>query len=86
MSNQYDEKIVTFCDGLDKSDLFLLDQYWLLLYQLFFDGKITNPYQDKKAYTNHLKSNNDTEENAMKREIQVFNTLKRDNVSFIDSR
>lgn len=86
LSNQYDEKIVTFCDGLDKSDLFLLDQYWLLLYQLFFDGKITNPYQDKKAYTNHLKSNNDTEENAMKREIQVFNTLKRDNVSFIDSR
>lgn len=86
LSNQHDEKIVTFCDKLDKSDLFFLDQYWLLLYQLFLDGKITNPYQDKKAYTNHLKSNNDTEENAMKREIQVFKTLKRNNVSFIDSR
>lgn len=85
-SNQYDDEIVKFCNELDKSDIFLLDQYWLLLYQLFFDEKITNPYQDKKAYTNHLKSNNDTEENAMKREIQVFNTLKKNNVRFIDSR
>ena len=85
LSNQYDDEIVTFCNGLDKSDLFLLDQYWLLLYQLFFDDKITNPYQAKKAYANHLKSNNDTEENAMNREIQVFNTLKKNSVSFIDS-
>ncbi|MFC1787204.1 hypothetical protein ACFLY8_04165 [Halobacteriota archaeon] len=45
-SKQYDNKIVAFGDNLDKSDLFLLDQYWLLLYQLFFDGKISNPYKD----------------------------------------
>lgn len=46
LSNQYDDKIVSFCNGLDKNDLFLLDKYWLLLYQLFFDGKISNPYKD----------------------------------------
>ena len=86
LSKQHDNEIIAFCDGLDKSNLFLLDQYWLLLYQLFFDRKIINPYHDKTAYINHLKSNNDTEENAMKREIQVFNTLKSNGISFIESR
>lgn len=85
LSKQYDNKVKDFCNSLDKSDLFLLDQYWLLLYQLFFDGKISNPYKDKTAYTNHLKSNTDTPENAMNREIQVFNLLKSEGVSFIES-
>jgi len=85
LSKQYDKEVIDFCDSLDKSDLFLLDQYWLLLYQLFFDEKIPNPYQDKTAYTNHLKSRNDTLENAMEREIQVFNTLKSSKASFIES-
>ncbi len=43
------------------------------------------PYKDKTAYTNHLKSNTDTPENAMNREIQVFNLLKSEGVSFIES-
>lgn len=87
LSKQYDNEIVAFCDKqiINKSDLFLLDQYWLLLYQLFFDEKIPNPYQDKTAYKNHLKRRNDTLENAMGREIQVFDTLKSNGVSFIES-
>lgn len=44
LSGQYDSKVTAFCNHLDKTDYFLLDQYWLLLYQLFFDGKIANPY------------------------------------------
>jgi len=63
LSKQYDKEVIDFCDSLDKTDLFLLDQYWLLLYQLFFDEEIPNPYQDKK----------------------VFNTLKSNGVSFIES-
>ena len=47
LSKQHDNEIVAFCDDLDKSDFYLLDQYWLLLYQLFFDEKISNPYEDK---------------------------------------
>ena len=87
LSKHYDNKILDFCDKqiIDKSDLFLLDHYWLLLYQLFFDEKIPNPYQDKTAYKNHLKSRNDTRENAMRREIKVFDTLKSNGVSFIES-
>ena len=48
LSKQHEKKVIDFCNGLDKSVLFLLDQYWLLLYQLFFDGKISNPYNDDK--------------------------------------
>lgn len=44
---QNDKEVIAFCDGLNKSDIFLLDQYWLLLYQLYFDGKIINPYTTK---------------------------------------
>jgi len=58
-SKQHDEKVIAFCDSLNKSDYFLLDQYWLLLYQLFFDGKISNPYNgdnDKGEVFNILKN------------------------------
>ncbi len=46
LSKQHDKEVIDFCNSLDKSDLFLLDKYWLLLYQLFFDGKISNPYKN----------------------------------------
>jgi hypothetical protein len=83
LSKKYDNEVITFCNGLDKCDLFLLDQYWLLLYQLYIDGKIINPYDEKAAYTNHLLGKRDTPDNAMKREIQVFDSLKRHGVSFV---
>lgn len=47
LSKQYDNEVIAYCNGLDKTDIFLLDQYWLLLYQLFLDGKIANPYADE---------------------------------------
>jgi len=85
LSGQYDKEIVAFCDSLDKSDLFLLDQYWLLLYHLFFCGAISNPYEDKTAYANHLKNKKDTLENAMEREIRLFEVLKNKGVSFVEA-
>jgi len=36
--------VVAFATGLDASDLYELDQYWLLLYELFREGAIENPY------------------------------------------
>ena len=59
LSKQHDKEVIDFCNNLDKSDFFLLDRYWLLLYQLFFDGKISNPYNndyDKGEGFNILKS------------------------------
>lgn len=59
LSKQHDKEVIDFCNSLDKSDLFLLDKYWLLLYQLFFDEKIPNPYKndnDKGEVFNILKN------------------------------
>ena len=36
--------------SLNKSDLYELDQYWVLLYQLFNDGIIENPYREDKSF------------------------------------
>lgn len=47
---EHDEKIKCFVDNLGKNDLYELDQYWLLLYQLFFDEKIENPYKDENTF------------------------------------
>lgn len=38
------EKIASFALKLDKDDLYFLDKYWILLYQLFLDGLIPQPY------------------------------------------
>lgn len=38
------EQVVGFAKTLDQEDLYGMDQYWLLLYQLFKDGSITDPY------------------------------------------
>lgn len=83
LSKQYDPEVIAFCNGLDKTDIFLLDQYWLLLYQVFFDNKINNPYEDVNTYTDLIKGNKDTPENAMKREILAFETLKNNGVNFV---
>ncbi|MCC7571664.1 RNA-directed DNA polymerase [Candidatus Micrarchaeota archaeon] len=83
LSKQYDNEVITFCNSLDKTDIFLLDQYWLLLYQLFLDIKITNPYADENAYVDLLEKRADTIQDAMQREISAFETLKANGVSFV---
>lgn len=40
----FEEEVKAFVGTLDKSDLYELDQYWVLLYQRFFDRKEANPY------------------------------------------
>ena len=40
----HQERVVEFAVALATDDLYVLDQYWLLLYQLFFENKISNPY------------------------------------------
>ena len=83
LSKQFDSEVVAFCNGLDKTDIFLLDQYWLLLYQLFLDGKIANPYADENAYVDILESKADTVQNSMQREILAFEILKANGVNFV---
>ena len=44
------QRVVNFANQLDKGDLYELDAFWLLLYQLFKDDKITDPYQNDRAF------------------------------------
>jgi hypothetical protein len=45
------EKIVNFCGCLDGANPpYELDQYWMLLYQLFLEDKISNPYSGDQAF------------------------------------
>jgi hypothetical protein len=46
----YRDQVVSFTKKLDASDHYELDQYWILLYQLFLDGRIGNPYVDENAF------------------------------------
>lgn len=41
---QLREKIVSFTHSFDREDLYYLDKYWILLYQLFLDDLIPQPY------------------------------------------
>jgi hypothetical protein len=44
------DRVVDFAKNLDATDHYELDQYWMLLYQLFLDGLIPNPYPDEEAF------------------------------------
>ncbi len=37
-------RVIGFANSLDKQDFYEIDQYWLLLYQLFAEGVISDPY------------------------------------------
>jgi len=43
-------RVISFVASLDPADLYELDQYWLLLYELFREGKIISPYKDEDAF------------------------------------
>ena len=42
----HENKVIKFANQLNKTDLYGLDTYWLLLYQLYFKSKIKNLYND----------------------------------------
>lgn len=47
-SGQYPEKVKVFVEDIVATgDLYKLDAYWLLLYEAFCDGVISNPYPDE---------------------------------------
>lgn len=45
----HENKVIEFANGLQRTDLYGLDQYWLLLYELFSHQKVDNPYQTKNS-------------------------------------
>ncbi len=49
---QHKKKVIKFASKVAKKTLYEMDQYWILLYQLYFNGDISNPYEDEKKYYN----------------------------------
>jgi hypothetical protein len=47
---RHQKQVVAFAKSLDQTDPYDLDQYWLLLYQLFLDNCIGNPYSDEETF------------------------------------
>ncbi len=64
-------RVTSFVRGLAKSpiDPYRLDQYWLLLYQLFRDNRIRNPYNKM---------------NELKGTFTSFKVLKQEGVNFVN--
>lgn len=48
-------EVIQFARDISTDDLYTRDNYWLLLYQVFFKGKIDDPYKD--GVFNNLKAN-----------------------------
>jgi hypothetical protein len=46
----HQKKVIDFAEKLDKTDLYELDTYWPLLYQLYLKGKISNPYSNDDTF------------------------------------
>ena len=40
------DAVVAYAKSLDREDIYGIDQHWLLMYQLFKDGAISDPYSD----------------------------------------
>jgi len=43
-------RVINFAKKLDKTDLYELDTYWLLLYQLYLKRRIRNPYSNDDTF------------------------------------
>ncbi len=46
----HQSKVIEFAKKLDSKDLYRLDQYWILLYQLFLENRIVNPYEQDTSF------------------------------------
>lgn len=56
LTNQHEQLILDWVSKLEKSNCYELDQYWLLLYQLYIDGKVNSDMCSVPASFEALKS------------------------------
>lgn len=83
----HQQKVVVFCKRILQLSLFDIDQYWLLLYQVFFDEKIENPYKDLDKYLPLVKASDeqkrkDKARNLCNHDQKFFYVLRSKGVSF----
>ncbi|SUI74118.1 antiviral reverse transcriptase Drt4 [Shewanella morhuae] len=86
--NNHQIKVVVFCQSILQMSLFDIDQYWLLLYQVYFDKKIDNPYKDLNKYLPLVKgvdyqAKKNKAINLCNHDQKSFDVLKSNGVTFI---
>ncbi|PSU99321.1 hypothetical protein C9J27_10195 [Photobacterium kishitanii] len=86
---QHEKKAVAFAKKIMAKSLFTIDQYWLLLYQMYYLKKIENPYKVPEKY-NNLSKNRKGEINADKAktlsnlDAKSFDVLRKNKVTFLN--
>jgi hypothetical protein len=87
---QHEAKASAFAESVMLKSLFEIDQYWLLLYQLFFLKKISNPYKVPAKYHHLVKHpktgvvNENLAQNLSNLDAKVFDTLRSKKVTFLN--
>ncbi|TOP27128.1 hypothetical protein CGH19_23150 [Vibrio parahaemolyticus] len=87
--DSHKDKVEKFAKEVSARTLFDIDQYWILLYQLYFDNRIENPYKSHEKYLDLV--NGKTEQlikdkatNLSNHDAKAFDTLKQNKVTFIE--
>ncbi|MGS2716889.1 antiviral reverse transcriptase Drt4 [Eionea flava] len=88
---KHQQKVVAYCQSILQMSLFDIDQHWLLLYQVFLDKNIENPYKNLDKYLPLVKGNTEEDRvvkarNLCNHDKKSFVILKNKGVSFVSLR
>lgn len=86
---KHEVKVIDFAKEVMSKSLFEIDQYWILLYQLYFNKQIDNPYKEPEKYHNLAKKSNgevneDKAKNWSNHDAKSFDVLRKNKVTFMD--
>ncbi|MFA0681294.1 antiviral reverse transcriptase Drt4 [Vibrio splendidus] len=86
---EHEAKAIDFAKKQMSKSLFEIDQYWILLYQLYFNKKIDNPYKVPEKYHNLAKKRNgevneDQAKNLSNHDAKSFDVLRKNKVTFMN--
>lgn len=86
---EHEAKAINFANEIMSKSIFEIDQYWILLYQLYFNKKINNPYNAPGKYHNLSKKRNGEinegrAQSWSNHDAKAFDILRRNKVTFID--
>lgn len=87
--DSHKNKVEEFAKEVSARTLFDIDRYWILLYQLYFDKRIENPYQSYEKYLDVVNGKTeqkikDKAKNLSNHDAKAFDILKKNKVTFIE--
>jgi len=85
----YKEMVINYAKSIVDKGLFDIDSNWILLYQLYKDKKIDNPYSNVEHYKPLVSAKTEGKllqkaTNLLNHDAKAFDILKKDNISFLN--